>query len=78
MTRPFRRGLSDDLFDDLKDGPCATVFRACVEERAPPVFCVSFAAFPFRFRLRNPGAGFAAWPRHSPCRATMGSRREAW
>ena len=31
MTSPFRRGLSDDLFDDLMDGPCATVFRACVK-----------------------------------------------
>ena len=31
MTSPFRRGLSDDLLDDLMDGPCATVFRACVK-----------------------------------------------
>ena len=31
MTNPFRRGLSDDLLDDLMDGPCATVFRACVK-----------------------------------------------
>ena len=31
MTSPFRRGLSDDLLDDLRDGPCATVFRACVK-----------------------------------------------
>lgn len=30
MIRPFRRGLSDVLLDDLTDGPCATVFRACV------------------------------------------------
>ena len=31
MTSPFQRGLSDDLLDDLMDGPCATVFRACVK-----------------------------------------------
>ena len=31
MTRPFQRGLSKKLLDDLRDGPCATVFRACVE-----------------------------------------------
>ena len=31
MSNPFRRGLSDDLLDDLTDGPCATVFRACVK-----------------------------------------------
>ena len=31
VTNPFRRGLSDDLLDDLMDGPCATVFRACVK-----------------------------------------------
>ena len=31
MTRPFRRGLSDRLLEDLLDGPCATVFRACVD-----------------------------------------------
>ena len=31
MTDPFRRGLSDGLLDDLMDGPCATVFRACVK-----------------------------------------------
>lgn len=33
MSSRFRRGLSDDLFDDLMAGPCATVFRACVKER---------------------------------------------
>ena len=31
MSNPFRRGLSDDLLNDLMDGPCATVFRACVK-----------------------------------------------
>lgn len=31
MTSPFRRGLSEDLLDDLMGGPCATVFRACVK-----------------------------------------------
>ena len=31
MSNPFRRGLSDDLLDALLDGPCATVFRACVK-----------------------------------------------
>ena len=31
MTSPFRRSLSDDLLGDLMDGPCGTVFRACVE-----------------------------------------------
>ena len=31
MTRAFRRGLSEKLLRDLRDGPCATVFRACVD-----------------------------------------------
>ena len=31
MTRPFRRGLSDKLLDDLLAGPCAIVLRACVD-----------------------------------------------
>ena len=31
MSNRFRRGLSDGLLDDLMDGPCAIVFRACVE-----------------------------------------------
>ena len=30
VTGLFRRGLSDALIDDLMDGPCAAVFRACV------------------------------------------------
>lgn len=29
-ARVFRRGLSDGLFRDLLDGPCATVLRACL------------------------------------------------
>ena len=31
MTRPFRRGLPDWLLEDMLDGPCATVLRACVD-----------------------------------------------
>ena len=31
MTRQFRRGLSERLLEDLQDGPCATVFRACID-----------------------------------------------
>ena len=31
VTNPFQRGLSDDLFENLMGGPCATVLRACVE-----------------------------------------------
>lgn len=31
VTNRFRRDLSDDLLDDLTEGPCATVFRACVK-----------------------------------------------
>lgn len=31
MRRLFRRGLSDRLLGDLRDGPCATVFCACVD-----------------------------------------------
>ena len=30
VINPFRRGLSAELLGDLKDGPCVTVFRACV------------------------------------------------
>ncbi|MCY4558113.1 MAG: hypothetical protein OXF79_17435 [Chloroflexi bacterium] len=30
-TNPFRRGLSDELLHDLEEGPCATVFLACVK-----------------------------------------------
>ena len=33
VTNPFGRGLSDDLLEDLMDGPCATVFRACKKVR---------------------------------------------
>ena len=32
-ARVFRRGLSDGLFRDLLDGPCATVRRACLAAR---------------------------------------------
>ena len=31
MIRAFRRGLSEKLLGDLLAGPCATVFRACVD-----------------------------------------------
>ena len=30
VTNPFRRGISEGLLDDLLDGPCAMVLRACV------------------------------------------------
>ena len=30
VINPFRRGISEDLLDDLIDGPSAMVFRACV------------------------------------------------
>ena len=32
MTKPFQRGLSEEFLTSLlKDGPCGTVFRACLE-----------------------------------------------
>ena len=31
MNRPFRRGLPNRLLEDLLDGPCSPVFRACVD-----------------------------------------------
>ena len=30
MTGVFDRGLSDDLFREFRDGPCATILRACI------------------------------------------------